>query len=76
MTQNPQNVGDADLDRFVDDRLDPDRRAEIASYLGEHSDIAAEVEAQVRLNALLRDRYAPVLDEPVPAALLRAAARG
>ncbi len=76
MTEPRRNVTDEDLDRFVDGRLDPERRAEVVAYLAAHPDIAGEVEAYGRLNALLRAQYEPVLEESVPAPLLRAAARG
>ncbi len=76
MTEGRRNITDEDLDRFVDGRLDPGRRAEVAAYLAEHPDSAEVVEAHQRLNAVLRAQYAPVLEEPIPARLLRAAAQG
>ncbi len=76
MIEDQPNITDEDLDRFVDGRLNPERRAEVAAYLAEHPEVAEEIEAYGRLNALLRDQFEPVLEEPVPARLLRTAARG
>jgi anti-sigma factor RsiW len=64
-----------DLVRYVDGRLGPERRAEVAAYLRDHPEAAEELQAQQRLNALVRERYRRVREEPVPSALLEAAAR-
>lgn len=72
----PPAVTREDLIRYVDDRLAPERRGEVAAYLHEHPEIAEELEAQKRMNALLRERYRRVQEEPVPPALLHAAAEG
>ncbi len=76
MTEDPKSITDDDLHRFVDGRLETERRREIAAYLAEHPEIAQEVEAYRRLNAELRARYEPLLEEPIPTPLLRAAAQG
>ena len=65
-----------DLDRFVDGTLDPARREAVAAHLAADADAAEEVAALRRIDALLRARFNGVADEPVPAALLRAATRG
>lgn len=73
MSQRRRDICAADLDHFVDARLDQARRDEVAAYLAEHPEIAEELEAQRHLNARLRARFDPVLDEAIPSALLRAA---
>ncbi|HXF65661.1 MAG TPA: anti-sigma factor [Burkholderiales bacterium] len=64
-----------DLIRYADGRLAPERRAQVAAYLHEHPEMAEELQAQQRLGALLREGYRRVREEPVPQALLEAAAR-
>ncbi len=76
MTEDPKPITDDDLHRFVDGRLETERRQEIAAYLAEHPEVAQEVEAYRRLNAELRARYEPLREEPIPTPLLRAAAQG
>ncbi len=76
MTKEMPNITDEDLHGFVDGRLDAARHADVAAYLAEHPDIAEEGQGYKDLNAALRARYEPVLDEPIPARLLRAAAQG
>jgi anti-sigma factor RsiW len=63
-----------DLIRYVDDRLPSERRSQVAAYLHEHPETAEELEAQKRLNALLRECHRCVREEPIPPALLHAAA--
>ena len=76
MTGGRGNITDEDLHRFVDGRLDPGRREEVAANLAEQPDSAEAVEAYQRLNAVLRAQHETVLEEPIPARLLRAAAQG
>lgn len=70
----PASVTKEDLIRFVDGRLAPERRTQVADYLREHPAVAKELQAHQRLNALLRERYGSIRAEPVPAALLHATA--
>lgn len=72
----PPAVTKEDLIRYVDDRLAPERRAQVAAYLHEYPEMAEELQAQKRLNALLRERYRRMREEPIPPALLNAAAQG
>jgi anti-sigma factor RsiW len=65
-----------DLIRYVDGRLAPERRAQVAAYLHEHPEMAEELHAQQRLNALLREHYRRMREEPIPQALVDAAAQG
>lgn len=75
MKRPDRTVTEEDLDRFVDGTLDPERREAVAAHLAADPEAAEEVAALRRIDALLRARFAGVADEPVPAALLRAAAR-
>jgi len=75
MKRSEQTITEEDLDRFVDGTLDPARREAVAAHLAADPKAAKEVAALRRIDALLRARFAGVADEPVPAALLRAAAR-
>lgn len=75
MSDRRPDITKEDLDRFVDGRLNPQRRAEVAEYLMEHPDIAGEVKDFQHLNARLRAQYDQVLEEPVPPGLLQAAAK-
>lgn len=66
---------EADLHAFVDGRLAPGRVEEIEAWLGSHPDEAERVATYRRINEELRALYSPVLEEPVPARLERAASR-
>ncbi len=65
-----------DLIRYVDGRLAPGQRAQVAAYLDEHPQMAEELQAHQRLNALLLERYKHDREEPIPPALLHAATQG
>lgn len=54
------------LHAYVDDLLEPARRAEIERYLAEHPDERSRVESYQRQRDLLRDAFDGVLHEPVP----------
>jgi len=67
---------DDDLHRLVDGELEPSRRAEVETYIGQHPQAAERVRALHELNAGLRALSDPELSEPVPAQFLtRPAAR-
>lgn len=69
-------ITEADLQAYVDGRLAQGRRAEIETWLATHADEAERV-AQLRSQReALRALYDPVLDEPVPERLARAAQGG
>jgi anti-sigma factor RsiW len=72
----PPAVTKEDLIRYVDGRLAPERRTQVAAYLHEHPEMAEELQAQKRLNALLRERYKRMREEPISPALLYAATEG
>ncbi|HZM35623.1 MAG TPA: anti-sigma factor [Burkholderiales bacterium] len=60
---------DAELQAYVDGRLDAARRAELEAWLVEHPEEAERVAAYRRLGDELRELYAPLLVEPVPPSL-------
>ncbi|MGY3617104.1 anti-sigma factor family protein [Bradyrhizobium sp. USDA 10063] len=62
-------ITEGDLHAYVDDVLEPERQAEIASYLVEHPDVAKRITAFADQREWLRAALAPIADEPVPAEL-------
>jgi anti-sigma factor RsiW len=66
-------VSEAELHAYVDRRESTGRRAAIEAWLAAHPDEAQRVAAYRLLGERCREAYAPVLDEPVPGELLRAA---
>lgn len=62
--------GEHELQAYVDDRLDPERRTEVEDWLAANPDQAARVRDYRDLNQRLHRLYDGVLDEPVPARLL------
>jgi anti-sigma factor RsiW len=73
MSETP--VTEADLQAYVDRRLEGARLAEVEAYLAAHPSEAARV-GSYRLQAeRLREIFGAVVDEPVPERLTRAAAR-
>jgi anti-sigma factor RsiW len=69
---NPARLAEADLHAYLDGRLDAPRRCVLESWLAAHPDDAARVAAYRLLGERWRAAYAPVLEEPMPAALLHA----
>ena len=63
-------VAEAELHTYVDGALSESARAEIEAWLRSHPEDAERLRAYIEQNALLRSLYNPVLEEPVPAALL------
>jgi len=70
-----ENITEADVQAFVDGRLTPERAAEVSQWLVEHPDDAERVEAYKRIGEELRSRFDPVMSEPLPIRLQRAASR-
>ena len=62
-------VTEADLLAYVDDRLPPERRADIEAHLALNPEDAARVAGWQSQADDLRVHFAPDLDEPVPVAL-------
>ena len=69
---NPARLAEADLHAYLDGRLDAARRCALESWLAGHPGDAARVAAYRLLGERWRAAYAPVLEEPIPAALLYA----
>lgn len=67
MTQRP--ITEDDLHAYVDQALSPERRADVAAYLGDHPDIAQRIAAFGDQRAVLRAALAPIAEEPLPAEL-------
>jgi anti-sigma factor RsiW len=66
---NHRPITEDDLHGYVDGVLEPERRAEVATYLGDHPDIAKRVAAFTGQRDLLRAALAPIAEEPLPAEL-------
>jgi anti-sigma factor RsiW len=66
MSNPPTEITDAELHAYVDQRLDPARRAEVEAYLEANPDAAARVRDYRAQNDLLRAAFDGVLEEPVP----------
>ena len=62
-------IGEDDLQGLVDERLDAARRREVEAYLGEHPEAGARVARMLALREEMRDAFAPIAAEPVPARL-------
>ena len=63
-------VTEAELHAYVDGGLSEGATAEIEAWIRAHPEDAERMRAYSEQNAALRSLYNPVLDEPVPAALL------
>ena len=68
MTQRP--ITEDDLHAYVDHALAPERRAEVATYLDDHPDIAGRIAGFANQRDALRAALAPIADEPLPASCL------
>ena len=64
MTARP--ITEDDLQAYVDQVVDPVRRAEVDDYLARHPDVARRVAGQIRQRDELRAALAPIAEEPVP----------
>ena len=63
-------IQELDLQAYVDGVAEEPRRAEVEAYLAERPEEAARIRAYRAQDAALRTLFDPVLDEPVPAALV------
>lgn len=63
-------VNEAQLHSYVDGGLSESAKAEVEAWLRAHPEDAERVREYAEQNALLRSLFNPVLEEPVPAALL------
>ena len=69
----PQRPLEADLHAYADARLEPSRHGEVEAWLATHPEDAERVHAWRRHKEALHAGFDPVLDEPLPDRLLRAA---
>ena len=63
---NNRAITEDDLHAYVDDVLQPERRAEVGTYLADHPDVAKRVAGFADQRELLRAALAPIADEPLP----------
>ncbi|MBK7982530.1 MAG: anti-sigma factor [Candidatus Competibacter sp.] len=66
---NPDPIQEADLQSYVDGRLDPARQARVEAYLAENPTERQRLLDYQRIDAELRRVFDPMLDEPIPAQL-------
>src|SRR5882724_5126330 len=59
-------ITEDDLHAYVDQLLEPERRAEVTAYLDAHPDVARRVAVFSEQRNLLRSALAPIADEPLP----------
>lgn len=73
---NAHDIDPAEWQAYLDDELDADARARIDAAIASDPELAARLARDRGLQARVRDAFADVLDEPVPAHLLRLLAAG
>ena len=69
MSEHPTPIDEQELHAYVDGTLLDARRDAITKLMESDVVLRARVEDYRSLNSMLRDRYDPVLDEPIPARL-------
>src|SRR4051812_8247861 len=74
MEEDP-SIADSELHAFADGRLPEDRRAAVEAWLAARPGEAEKLAAYQRITAEVRSFYEPVLAEPMPERLERAAMR-
>jgi anti-sigma factor RsiW len=67
---NSSPVTDADLHAFLDGELPPERHRAVEAWLAAHPDARRRLESFREQQRALRRMFAPVLDEPLPEALI------
>lgn len=75
MSEPSKPLTEDDLHGFVDERLDPQRRAHVEAWLAQDADAAERVRAYRAQNQHLQALFGAVIDEPVPARLTGALSR-
>jgi len=65
-----ERFSDADLGAYVDGELDADTRSRLDALLANQPEDAARLEAYRRQNKELQNLFDPVLEEPIPTAML------
>jgi anti-sigma factor RsiW len=63
---NHRPITEDDLHAFVDRVLEPERQAEVASYLEDHPNVAERVSAYASQRDVLRTALTPIAEEPLP----------
>jgi len=71
-----QTISEAELQSWADGRLDESRRAALEAWFAAHPEEAERAASYRSFSEQLRTRFDPVLEEPVPPRLQRAAQRG
>ncbi|RMG58974.1 MAG: anti-sigma factor [Gammaproteobacteria bacterium] len=66
MNANEGRPGEAELQAWIDGRLDEDSRRRVEEWLAAHPEEAAAVRRMQRADARLREHFSEVADEPVP----------
>ncbi|MCB1475707.1 MAG: anti-sigma factor [Rhodobiaceae bacterium] len=69
MTAERHPIREEDLIAYADGRLGADRRGEVESWLRDHPNDAARVDAWRHQNEAIRTAFGPVAAEPLPARL-------
>jgi anti-sigma factor RsiW len=69
VSETPSCISEEALHGYVDDQLDPERRAAVERYLQSHPAVAARVVAYRAQREGLRAALAPLADAPLPPAL-------
>ncbi|HKQ27122.1 MAG TPA: anti-sigma factor, partial [Burkholderiales bacterium] len=64
-------ITEAELQAYVDDRLDPERRSEVEAWLAARPEEAERLADYRKLGEAMRAAYAATLTEPVPQRFLR-----
>ncbi len=72
MSERHDGIDEAMLHAYVDDRLSAADRARVEAFLQRDAGAALRVAAWQQQTAALRGHFAPLLDEPVPQAMLAA----
>ena len=70
--QTPERPDDARLSAWLDGELDATAQAQVEAWLRDHPEDAAQARLWAADRDALRARFDPVLDEPIPPALLQA----
>lgn len=69
MTDREFPIGEDELQAFVDERLDGERRAAVEAHLANHPELAERVALERRQRAILRSRLEAKFAEPIPTRL-------
>lgn len=62
-------ISEDDLHAYIDKVLDTNRQAEVEAYLEANPDVAQRIRAFARQRTMLREAFAPIAQQPVPAEL-------